>query len=286
MSRTIETTMTPLIVGILALGLLRHWRHRDHVDLADWMALAKGAIDEDAASAPLIAHHFDAIAGYAAWADTYDGGNPLIAREQAVLEGMLTTERGSRALDAACGTGRIAEILLRNGHEVVGIDQSTAMLDRARTRLPRVRFETGSLDGLPVDDGSFDLVVCGLALTHVDDLGGAVAELARAVKPGGRIIVSEVHPFNVMLGAQASFSMDGDAMGVIPNNEYTVGDYVRAFGQAGLTIVDLQEPAFREAEVAQACAAFSARLGTGALDAFRAALLGFPMALIWDLRKN
>ncbi|NQV81808.1 MAG: hypothetical protein HQ495_14725, partial [Alphaproteobacteria bacterium] len=78
MSKTIETTMTPLLVGILTLGLLRHWRRRDHVHLADWMALAKCAIDEDAASAPLIAHHFDPETGYAAWADTYDGGNPLI----------------------------------------------------------------------------------------------------------------------------------------------------------------------------------------------------------------
>ncbi|NQV81027.1 MAG: methyltransferase domain-containing protein [Alphaproteobacteria bacterium] len=286
MSKTIETTMTPLLVGILALGLLRHWRRRDHVHLADWMAMAKDAIDEDPTTARLVAHHFDAETGYAAWADTYDGGNPLIAREQAVLEGMLTTEDRGRALDAACGTGRIAEILLRNGHEVVGIDQSAMMLNHARARLPRVQFETGSLHGLPVDDGAFDLAVCGLALTHVDDLSRGVAELARAVKPGGRIIITEVHPFNVMLGAQASFSMNGNAMGVIHNNEHTTGDYVRAFGQAGLTIIDLQEPAFRDTEVEQAYASFAPRLGQGALDAFRGALLGFPMALIWDLRKN
>ncbi len=286
MTEPIETTMTPLVVGILALGMLRHWRRRDHADLVAWMALAKRLIEGDSASPSLTVHSFEPRDGYDAWADTYDGGNPLIAREQEVLESVLATSNAGRALDAACGTGRVAEILNRHGHQVVGVDQSTAMLDRARDRLPTAEFKIGTLENLPVDADSFDLVVSALAMTHAVDLGRAMTALARAARPGGRVVVTEVHPFNATLGAHPNFSLGGGTVGSIQNTEYTISDYIHAFEQAGLSIVDLHEPSFRHSEATAMSSALAADLGAAAAEAFGAALIGFPMALIWDLRKK
>ncbi|MEQ8248507.1 MAG: hypothetical protein RID42_12585 [Alphaproteobacteria bacterium] len=83
MSKPVETTVTPLVVGILALGMLRHWRRRDHTDLVDWMAMAKAAIDGDSASTTMTVHRLEALDGYDRWAASYDAGNnPLILREQ------------------------------------------------------------------------------------------------------------------------------------------------------------------------------------------------------------
>ena len=69
----------------------------------------------------------------------------------------------------------------------------------------RATFAEGSLTALPLADGSVDAVVCALALVHLPDVDEAIRELARVVRPGGRLIVSDVHPFLILLGWQAQF---------------------------------------------------------------------------------
>ena len=86
------------------------------------------------------------------------------------------------------------------GHRVVGIDPSEAMLGRARAKGLPATFEVGAFDGLPVASDSVDLATCALALTHVPDLGPAIAEIARVVRPGGRVVLSDVHPIAVATG--------------------------------------------------------------------------------------
>ena len=85
--------------------------------------------------------------GYAAWSKTYDApGNPLIQLEETVLLPLLASLPPGRALDAACGTGRVSERLAAAGHEVVGIDATTEMLAVARARVPAARFAEGRLE--------------------------------------------------------------------------------------------------------------------------------------------
>jgi len=132
--------------------------------------------------------------GYDAWSGTYDDpGNGLLGPDLARVTSMIEGHRGGAALDAACGTGRYAEWLLGQGYEVVGVDSSPGMLKVAREKLPDVDFRDGDLRGLPVPTGSADLAVCALALTHVQDLARPYQELARVLKPGGRLVVSDTH---------------------------------------------------------------------------------------------
>lgn len=96
---------------------------------------------------------------------------------------------GSVVLDLACGTGDLCRGLADAGLAPVGMDLSYGMLAAARTDAPLVH---GDALALPVPDGSVDGVTCGFALRNFVDLGPFFAELARAVRPGGRIALLEV----------------------------------------------------------------------------------------------
>jgi demethylmenaquinone methyltransferase/2-methoxy-6-polyprenyl-1,4-benzoquinol methylase len=102
---------------------------------------------------------------------------------------------GDRVLDVATGTGLVAQALVRRyGCTVVGLDQSAAMLDGARRRLERdpalaerVSLVSGEAERLPFGDGEFDHLTFTYLLRYVDDPAATVRELARVVRPGGRV---------------------------------------------------------------------------------------------------
>ena len=95
---------------------------------------------------------------------------------------------------------------------VTGIDSSDEMLEVARTRVPGASFSEGDLASLPLPDDAVDLVTTGLALTHVQDLRSVYAEFARVLRPGGSLIVSDVHPDLVLLGSTVkAIAPDGGA---------------------------------------------------------------------------
>ena len=106
---------------------------------------------------------------------------------------------GERVLDVATGTGLVAaELVRRYGCTVVGLDQSPGMLAGARARLARdpalaarVTLVEGEAERLPFGDGEFDHLTFTYLLRYVDDPAATLAELARVVRPGGRIAMLE-----------------------------------------------------------------------------------------------
>jgi ubiquinone/menaquinone biosynthesis C-methylase UbiE len=109
--------------------------------------------------------------------------------------GQLTSR--SRVLDVACGPGIVVEALARAAGEVVGCDITPEMLDKARDRcaaagLTNVCFVPGRAEALPFEDASFDAVVSRSAVHHFPDPAAALREMARVVKPGGRVITVDV----------------------------------------------------------------------------------------------
>lgn len=96
---------------------------------------------------------------------------------------------GSVVLDLASGTGDFCRLLERAGHRPVGADFSAGMLAAARTDAPLVQAD---ILRLPVADAAADGATCGFALRNLVDLEAFFAELARAVRPGGRIALLEV----------------------------------------------------------------------------------------------
>jgi demethylmenaquinone methyltransferase/2-methoxy-6-polyprenyl-1,4-benzoquinol methylase len=137
---------------------------------------------------------FDRIAG------VYDLMNSVMTagmhhrwRERAVdLAGIGP---GDRALDVATGTGDLAIALARRAGpegEVVGSDFSEPMLELARRKAPAITFEWGNALELPYEDDSFDAATVGFGARNFSDLGRGLSEMARVVRPGGRVVVLEI----------------------------------------------------------------------------------------------
>jgi demethylmenaquinone methyltransferase/2-methoxy-6-polyprenyl-1,4-benzoquinol methylase len=99
---------------------------------------------------------------------------------------------GSRALDVATGTGDLAIALRERGAEVVGIDFAEKMLAIARQKAPAIDFRTGNALALDFPDDEFDAATVGFGARNFDDLDRGLAEMARVVKPGGRVVVLEI----------------------------------------------------------------------------------------------
>ena len=130
---------------------------------------------------------FDAIAG------RYDLVNRVMTfgmdvgwRRRAVRQ--LRLPGGALVADLACGTGDLCRELSREGYRAVGFDFSLGMLAKATTDAPLVQADVLRL---PLADRSIDGATCGFALRNVADLGAFFAEIARVVRPGGRISLLE-----------------------------------------------------------------------------------------------
>ena len=212
--------------------------------------------------------------GYDRWAAVYDhDGNPLQALEGPAVRAAVGDPRGLTALDLGCGTGRHALWLAASGATVTAVDFSQGMLAEARRKpgAGAVRFLSHDLhEPLPLADGQFDLVVSGLVLEHLRELGGFFGEARRVLKPGGRAVVSAMHPAMFLRGAWARFTDPESGERVAPGSvPHSLGAFVMAAVRAG----------FRPSEVAELApdAALAARCPRAAK------YVGWPMLVVLEL---
>jgi demethylmenaquinone methyltransferase/2-methoxy-6-polyprenyl-1,4-benzoquinol methylase len=115
------------------------------------------------------------------------GGLDVVWRRRAVTE--LRLPRGALVADLACGTGQFCRVLAHAGYRTIGVDSAAGMLARARGAGQLVRADI--LD-LPFAASSVDGVTSGFALRNVVDIGRCVGEMARVVRPGGRVAVLDL----------------------------------------------------------------------------------------------
>jgi demethylmenaquinone methyltransferase / 2-methoxy-6-polyprenyl-1,4-benzoquinol methylase len=143
---------------------------------------------------PQVRAMFDRIAS------VYDAMNSVMTaglhhRWRARAADLAAVGPGDRVLDVATGTGDLAVELGRRvapGGEVVGSDFSEAMLARARSKAPELRFEWGNALELPYPDGGFAAATAGFGARNFSDLDRGLAEMTRVVRPGGRVVVLEI----------------------------------------------------------------------------------------------
>jgi len=203
-----------------------------------------------------------------------------LARAQSRLLDCAWPMRGERVLDVACGTGLVsiaAATSVRPEGHVIGVDISERMIDRARIRakdrnVSNVSFERMGAENLDLPDAAFDVVLCSLGLMYVPDPARALQEMARVLRPGGRVAMavwgerercgwssvfpivnaetaSDVCPLFFSLGAEGVLAGECAAAGFASIEEYRI--------DATLDYADLDE----------AC---------------QAALIGGPVALAWS----
>ncbi len=128
--------------------------------------------------------------------DSYHPGGATLTRRLAEL---LALSAGEQVLDVASGIGTTAVLLAIERHvDVLGIDLGKNQVERARVRASaagvasRTRFDVGDAERLPVGDGSFDAAICECAFCTFPDKATAATELARVLRPGGRIGLADV----------------------------------------------------------------------------------------------
>ena len=278
-----QPTFGDFILGVEGLAILRSWmtdpstvkaRSKKIVEIA-------GGLEETPWANPIMGVERTVTAGYGEWADTYDDeSNPVILAEEAVVRSLIANHPAGKALDAACGTGRHAAYMASLGHRVTGIDTSVRMLEVARSKVSSVQFETADLESIPLPDGTIDLAVCSLALTHCPDLGPSVRELGRVLRPGGTAIISDVHPFAVMLGVHAKYPRNRTETGFVRNYLHLSSDYLNAFQEAGFDVDRCIEPLHGDEEIA--AMGFDEQM-TGLM---KAAVKGVPIIIVWELVKS
>ena len=106
----------------------------------------------------------------------------------------LTPAPGRRTVDMGCGEGRVARELIARGHRVVGIEGSPTLARAARDADPPIDVHVADASAMPLADGAADLCVASMMLLNVDDLDAVIAEVARVLAPGGRLVFSTTHP--------------------------------------------------------------------------------------------
>ncbi len=179
------------------------------------------------------------------------------------LYDLLGPVGGQRVVDLACGHGPIARDLARRGADVVGVDISEPLIAAARDREDQsplgITYVQGdvSAPGL-LSDQLFDAATCNFGLSDIDDLAGALTNVARVLRPGGRFVFSILHP---------CFPGDGDVSGSWPEdsgyfderwwraggrlstlrsrvgaNHRTISTYMNGLVEAGLIIDRVAEP--------------------------------------------
>ena len=127
-----------------------------------------------------IADRYDLITAVLSYGQDARWKRTLIARAQ--------VQRGERALDLACGTGDLAFAAAAQGARVVGLDITHRMLQLAAQKSGAVSFLAGDMTSLPFRSQAFDLVTTGYGLRNVPDLTAAIDEIARVLRPEGRLL--------------------------------------------------------------------------------------------------
>lgn len=108
------------------------------------------------------------------------------------LAAQAVVRPGDTVLDVCCGTGDLALAAERAGGRVTGLDFSERMLARARAKSQTVKWVLGDATALPFPDASFDAATVGFGIRNVPDLDAGLAELARVLRPGGRLACLEI----------------------------------------------------------------------------------------------
>lgn len=180
---------------------------------------------------------------YRLWADDYQPAahNTLMTIEEKAMIELMPSLDGKTALDLACGTGRWGVYAQKHGASAVfGTDNSWEMLKQGV--LPQIA--VGTLSKLPFVDGCFDVILCGLAVGHLpsDIMKNAIQEMGRVLKRDGVALVSDLHPFQALNGAQRTFQGGDRKVYAVEHYVHQYVDYHQVAREAGLRIADVREP--------------------------------------------
>lgn len=191
---------------------------------------------------------------YRDWAAIYDSNeNRTRDLDALVLRGAELPLDGAAVIEFGAGTGKNTAYLAERAASVLALDLSGEMLDKARARglAAFVTFrEHDVTTPWPAENASADIVIGNLVLEHIRDLAPVFAEIARVLKPGGTLFISELHPERQARGSQARFERDGEPA-MVEAYVHTLSDYVTGAENAGLALTGINEAIEAGAQVSE-----------------------------------
>ena len=181
------------------------------------------------------------------WAQVYDSQlNPLLMLEERRVASILPPLEGSDVLDVGCGTGRwLIRLEKFKPASLCGIDSSSVMLQCAGQKISNTTLLRQSFSSkLPIETSSKDFVLSSFVLSYLDDLQMFAQECARIVRPGGCLLISDMHPTTaVERDWKRNFHVDGVEI-EIPTRSRVLPEIISTFRDHGFDIQILIEPTF------------------------------------------
>jgi ubiquinone/menaquinone biosynthesis C-methylase UbiE len=189
------------------------------------------------------------LEGYRRWSQTWESDpSAIVALESRWLAPWLTNLAGRVFLDLSCGVGRWLIHAQAQGATVLGTDLCQEMLIEAGKKTTLAgRLALADTRSLPLADACADVALCALSLGHMTPMEDAVAELARIVRPGGQLIVTDFHPGALAHGWKRTFRSHGELYEV-ETHPYTTDQLAGCAGRNGLVLRELLQPCFEEPE--------------------------------------
>jgi SAM-dependent methyltransferase len=189
--------------------------------------------------------------GYRRWANTYDDEpNPMLSLERRILEQVLPPLVDLDVVDLGCGTGRWLKTLQGAGtRSLLGLDPSPEMLDLARSKLAGgaslVCADCGSVS---LEANSADVILANFVLSYVEDVTSLVKTASEALRPGGSIFITDVHPETAAALNWRRGSQSGREFREIRTHQRTIGEIISVCEKANLNVALDLEPRFGDEE--------------------------------------
>lgn len=189
------------------------------------------------------------LEGYRLWSRTWETDpSAIVSLESRSLAPWLTDLRGKVVIDLSCGVGRLLTHAKVQGATALGIDLCWEMLTEARKKCGIAdNLAQADTRRLPLSSGCADLAVCALSLGHISPMESAVFELARIVRRGGSLLITDFHPDAIRRGWKRTFRSDGQTY-EIETHLYTKELLLEWASRCGLVLDEMLEPCFGEPE--------------------------------------
>jgi ubiquinone/menaquinone biosynthesis C-methylase UbiE len=181
---------------------------------------------------------------YNKWSGIYDSNENLTRDlDQKITRDILANQQFESVLEIGCGTGKNTTFLAQIGTSVHALDFSQGMIEIAKKKTPagNVRFSMADLTKQwPCENEAYDVITCNLVLEHIQALNYIFSEAARTLRPKGKFLINELHPFKQYQGTNARFEQDGETIEVEAFTHH-ISDFINAAIANGLKLNTLNE---------------------------------------------